>query len=30
MALDFKKPAGQTQIPVVAAAPPQQEIEVVQ
>ena len=30
MALDFKKPAGQTQVPVVAAAPPQQEIEVVQ
>lgn len=30
MALDFKKPAGQAQVPVVAAAPPQQEIEVVQ
>lgn len=30
MALDFKKPAGQTQVPVVAAVPPQQEIEVVQ
>ncbi len=30
MALDFKKPAGQTQVPAVAAAQPQQEIEVVQ
>lgn len=30
MALDFKKPAGQTQVPAVAAAQPQQEIQVVQ
>ncbi len=30
MALDFKKPAGQTQVPAVAAGQPQQEIEVVQ